>query len=166
MVQARWVGLWASVALLAACGSGGGTESTASKDAAVSVAETSASSLLDRRWQVHSVGSLMTDPASDTPTWLQIELDPQAAPDAAQHSVQGNTGCNSMRGSASLDGAKLSFGPIATTKRYCPQTAGVETALLAALKEVQSWTISGDELQLLDVNGAGAISLRLIQAAP
>jgi heat shock protein HslJ len=95
-----------------------------------------------------------------------IELDTEAAPGPAAHSVQGNTGCNSMRGSATLDGTKLSFGPIATTKRYCPQTAGIETALLAALKDVQSWSIEGEQMRLLDSNGASAIALRAVVAAP
>lgn len=129
-------------ALLAAC------NGSVSKNAAATEPPT----LLGRDWQVVSVGALQAETAADHLSWLRIQ------PEEAQTSVNGYTGCNSMRGSARLQDNTLSFGPIAITKRYCPQTAAIESALLAGLREVQSWSIVGEQLQLLNANGAVVIT--------
>jgi heat shock protein HslJ len=61
--------------------------------------------------------------------------------------IAGSTGCNSMMGTYAVDGASLSFGPLATTKRACAAPNGeVETVLLEALASVTGWEVGGDGL--------------------
>lgn len=65
----------------------------------------------------------------------------------ADGQIAGSTGCNSMTGTYAVDGASLSFGPLATTKRACEAPHGeVETILLEALAGVTGWEVGGDGL--------------------
>jgi putative lipoprotein len=122
------------------------TDNSTSKQAPVT-----ARSLTAVDWQLLQVGSLTADAAAESPSWIRLEVQD------AQTSVQGNTGCNSMRGTLTIDGQQLRFGPIATTKRYCPQTAAIESALLEALQEARQWSISDGQLKLLDDDGAAVL---------
>jgi heat shock protein HslJ len=59
--------------------------------------------------------------------------------------VNGSTGCNSFMGTASIDGAALAFGPLATTKRGCePPLMDQEQLVLDALAGVSGWAVDGD----------------------
>ena len=65
--------------------------------------------------------------------------------------VAGFTGCNTFSGTYALDGATLSFGPLATTKMACADpTMFVESAFLAALGGVTGWSLDGDGRLALD----------------
>lgn len=58
--------------------------------------------------------------------------------------VSGSSGCNTFNGTYDLDGAALSFGPLATTKRACADpTMFVESAFLAAMAGVTGWSVDG-----------------------
>jgi heat shock protein HslJ len=77
----------------------------------------------------------------------------------------GSTGCNSMGGPYTLDGAALRLGPAVATRMACPRGAAIETAFLAAIERVRAWRITGRTLDLLDDTGAvlarlGAIAIR------
>lgn len=127
---------------LAAC------NSTAPKSAAPADAP-----LAGTRWQVTHVGALAAQSETEAPGWLQIQAD----------QVEGHTGCNGLSGTATLAGTALSFGPIAITKRYCPRSAAIETALLDALGKTQGARVTATTLELLDAEGS--ILVRL-QASP
>jgi heat shock protein HslJ len=63
--------------------------------------------------------------------------------------VNGNAGCNSLSGSFSLgDVNAIHFAPLMTTKMACPGLQ-TETDFLAALAQVDHFSITGNRLQLL-----------------
>jgi len=58
--------------------------------------------------------------------------------------VTGSSGCNTFSGTYTLDGATVSFGPLATTKMACSDpTMFVESAFLAAMAGVTGWSLDG-----------------------
>src|SRR5262245_16735738 len=64
--------------------------------------------------------------------------------------LQGSGGCNAMRGVYQLDGARLRFTQIATTRMACPDPyMGQESAFLKVLEATDSFKLSGDKLELL-----------------
>jgi heat shock protein HslJ len=60
----------------------------------------------------------------------------------------GNATCNSYTGSYTLDGERITIGPLASTMMLCPVGADQETAFLAALGAAQSYQIVGPHLQI------------------
>lgn len=65
--------------------------------------------------------------------------------------VSGFTGCNTFSGTYALDGATLSFGPLATTKMACADpTMFVESAFLAAMAGLTGWSLDGEGRLALD----------------
>jgi heat shock protein HslJ len=75
--------------------------------------------------------------------------------------VQGSAGCNRMTGTYRLDGQKLKFGPLATTRMACPAMQ-TETAFLKALEATTRYEVSGSSLTLY---GADTAVARLEAAA-
>jgi heat shock protein HslJ len=69
--------------------------------------------------------------------------------------VQGSAGCNRMTGTYQLDGQKLKFGPLATTRMACldMQTG---TAFLKALEATTRYEVSGSSLTLYGADTAVA----------
>ena len=68
--------------------------------------------------------------------------------------VFGSSGCNQYRGPYTLDGDSLEIGETAGTRMACPPPADeIERAYLAALVDVASWAIDGEELVLSDAGG-------------
>jgi heat shock protein HslJ len=81
----------------------------------------------------------------------------------ADGQVAGSAGCNRFHGPYALDGTALLIGPLASTRRACPEPAGVmeqEAAYLTALAKVATWSIEGDRLQLRDAGGALQVDYR------
>jgi len=73
-----------------------------------------------------------------------LRLSPEAK------TLQGSGGCNAMRGVYQLDGARLRFTQIATTRMACPDPyRGQESAFLKVLEATDSFKLSGDKLELL-----------------
>jgi heat shock protein HslJ len=75
--------------------------------------------------------------------------------------VQGSAGCNRIRGTYKLDGEKLKFGPLATTRMACPAME-TETAFLKALEATTRYEVNGSSLTLY---GADTAVARLEAAA-
>ena len=75
--------------------------------------------------------------------------------------LQGSGGCNAMRGVYQLDGERLRFTQIATTRMACPDPyMSQENAFLKVLEATDSFKLSGDKLELL----ADGISLARFEA--
>ena len=72
----------------------------------------------------------------------------------SQGRVKGSTGCNGMGGAYVLDGNKLSFSDkgMAMTRMFCK--GSVENQFLKAMREMQSYKIKGEYLEIFDKNGA------------
>lgn len=60
----------------------------------------------------------------------------------------GNTGCNNMNGSVNVEGEKISFSDILTTKMFCPDVD--EIGFISALKKVNNYKIEKMRLYLFD----------------
>lgn len=68
-------------------------------------------------------------------------------------------GCNTGGGPVTVDSSTFTVGPLALTKKACaPETAGVESAVVATLNGTVGYTIEADRLTL--TNGSSGLMLR------
>ncbi|HMB28024.1 MAG TPA: META domain-containing protein [Blastocatellia bacterium] len=73
-----------------------------------------------------------------------LRLSPEAK------TLQGSGGCNTMRGVYQLDGERLRFTQIATTRMACPDPyMSQENAFLKVLEATDSFKLTDDKLELL-----------------
>lgn len=73
----------------------------------------------------------------------------------------GSGGCNSFRGTYTVAAGGLEFGPLAATRRACPEPQmQQEMGFFAALEAVRGFRVEGGTLVLLD--SAGAVAARLV----
>ncbi|MBA2591596.1 MAG: META domain-containing protein [Pseudomonadota bacterium] len=72
---------------------------------------------------------------------------------AESHQANGSGGCNRLFGGYRLEGGRISFSGIATTRMSCPAGMEIEGAFLRALAEAETWKISGPDLDLFDGGG-------------
>jgi len=78
--------------------------------------------------------------------------------------VSGTGGCNAFRGKASITADTARFGPLASTRRMCPEgTMRGEDRFFKALDGTRSARIENDQLVLIDASGA--VLLRLTRAS-
>lgn len=106
--------------------------------------------------------------AADAPprgtTWSPgASASPSLRLDPVQARFSGHAGCNRISGSFELDGERLVFGPMASTRRACVPDDGAEERFLKTLSEVRRWRIDSGALLLLGESGAPLLTLR---AAP
>jgi heat shock protein HslJ len=74
---------------------------------------------------------------------------------AADETVSGSAGCNRFSGTYMVDGDRLSFSALATTKMACAgYVMTQERVFLDAMSQVASFAIEGAQLTLLDRSGA------------
>lgn len=120
-------------------------------------------------------GSASASDVSVTNTyWKLLELDGAAAPLGAAgrevHLVleqgtgvaRGFAGCNSFRGTYQMSGSVLRFGPLASTRKMCPEGMDLEAALLAALGSVAVFAVRGDRLTLSETTGTARIVMQAV----
>lgn len=69
------------------------------------------------------------------------------------HRIAGSGGCNLLIGGYTLEGERLTFTHLATTRMACPQGMETEDAFLAALGKVKTWRIPDQHLELYDTAG-------------
>ena len=82
---------------------------------------------------------------------------------AADGTLSGDGGCNRFSGGFSIDAGGISVGPLASTRRFCTEPAGVmeqEAALLLALESAATYLVDRDSLTLRDASDATAVQLR------
>lgn len=80
----------------------------------------------------------------------------------AESRASGNGGCNRFTGTATVEGQAVSFGPLASTRRMCPEPImDQEQRYFAALARVKRWTREGDVLRLFGEAEGGEALLRL-----
>jgi heat shock protein HslJ len=69
-------------------------------------------------------------------------------------SISGNAGCNSYHASYEASGGDISFGPIAATKKVCPEDEqSTEDRYLQLLAEIGSYEVSGRSMSMNDTDG-------------
>ncbi|KKO45015.1 hypothetical protein WG68_12820 [Arsukibacterium ikkense] len=91
---------------------------------------------LNGKWQLTELLQKTVD--VDNKVFLQFD---------AEGRVSGYTGCNNLTGGYQLQGPRLSFSPLATTRKACLQDT-IEPQLLDVLSKVDNISIAGDELSL------------------
>jgi len=79
--------------------------------------------------------------------------EPQLVLRPERHQANGSGGCNRLFGGYRLEGGRISFSGIATTRMSCPAGMEIEGEFLRALAEAETWKISGPELDLFDGGG-------------
>ena len=68
--------------------------------------------------------------------------------------ISGTSGCNSYHASYEANGSEISFGPIAGTKRLCPEPErSTEDRYLQLLAEIGSYEVSGRAMSMNDTDG-------------
>ena len=75
--------------------------------------------------------------------------------DTAGRRMTGNTGCNQMFGPVRINGGKITFSNIGTTKRMCKLMPGsvTENAIVKALENTVSYRLNGHNLTFYDRRG-------------
>jgi heat shock protein HslJ len=71
--------------------------------------------------------------------------------------LNGSAGCNNYMTSFTVDGNHITIQPPATTRKLCPEPAGImeqEAAFVSMLPQSATYTISGNTLELRTADGA------------
>lgn len=98
------------------------------------------------RWTLVRLGAKPVDPED-------VAKEPHLVFQADPRRVAGSGGCNQVTGGYHIDGERLTFDPLATTRRACIKGMDTEALFLAALGKVRTFTISGRRLALVDDTG-------------
>ena len=136
-------------------GASAAPDSSAPAAAAAPAPATPAAPLEGTEWRLVDIGGQPSPAGADSTRHPGFTLL------AEGRKVQGSAGCNRMTGTYKLDGEKLKFGPLATTRMACPAMQ-TETAFLKALEATTRYEVSGSSLTLY---GADTAVARLEAAA-
>jgi len=102
----------------------------------------------DRQWTIHTLdGKALNVPEGVERPWLKL----------TSGDVVGFGGCNTLMGGYTLEGAKLSFSDIGSTKMYCEEVQATEEAIIGMLRQVDGCTLKGNALELLGGGKALAV---------
>ncbi len=106
-------------------------------------------------WQVTSFlrGDAVTSPIAGTEITASFDDEGQ---------LSGSAGCNTYTSAYTTDAGSITIEAPATTRKLCPEPAGVmeqETAYLAALGEAERFSVGGGSLTLLRADGTIAVAL-------
>lgn len=97
--------------------------------------------LFEASWSLVQLADMaVISPADQRPPSLVLGSD---------SSLGGFTGCNVIGGDFRLAGSMIRLGRVATTKKYCPQVADLETAYTRALNRVIAYELNADTLRLI-----------------
>ncbi|WP_419724041.1 META domain-containing protein [Streptomyces pratensis] len=124
----------------------------------LALSEQPTAELTGTRWEVNTL--LSGETATSVPADLPQERTPHLT-FRENGTVEGHFGCNTFRGKAAVEEGAITFGPLAGTRRMCPEAEmATERAVLAALDGRAAYTIEGDRLTLTasDGRGIGAVA--------
>lgn len=101
-------------------------------------------------------------------SWVVVEIDGEAPATAASRlefhsdgSASGSGGCNSFHGAVTFEGNHISFGPLASTMKMCPDPVmQQEHGFLSALGAAKRIEHAGDMLLLYDDRAAPRLRLQ------
>jgi len=81
-----------------------------------------------------------------------VDVDVSASFDGM--TISGTSGCNTFHASYEANGSEISFGPIAGTKRLCPEPErSTEDRYLQLLAEIGSYEVSGRSMSMNETDG-------------
>lgn len=110
--------------------------------------------LEDTYWKLMSLGTTRAPATAGREPYLRLYA-------FASH-VSASGGCNILRGSYAAKDQALSFTEMTSTRMSCPTGTNVDADLLKALTETQKSKVTGDQMNLLDADGATLASFRAI----
>ena len=108
-------------------------------------------SLTNTYWKLVELDGAAVEPGEGKELHMILRGDDQVA---------GYAGCNQFTGSVTVTGDGLAVGPIASTRRMCPDVMQQEDAFLQALESAHRFDISGEDLAI--ENAGGEIVMRFV----
>lgn len=120
--------------------------------------------------RVRSQAEAAPSPASPTGRWLAEDIRGGGVMDrlqsvleiAADSSVSGSGGCNRISGKAVIEGSRISFPPLASTRMACsPAAMDQENRFLATFADTRGWRIDQPQQKLLLLDAGGRPLMRL-----
>ena len=132
------LGLISSVLLLSAC------ESLPTADNQLSAQNLAA--LQERTWIAKHLGNIELQTASTSRNIPSLQFN-------ASNQVKGADGCNRVMGAYQVQGDKLEFSQLASTKMACIDDNGVPQQFGEALSKVKHYQVFNKTLKLLDQHG-------------
>lgn len=113
-------------------------------------------SITGTKWALRSMNGTAIDlPEGAQTPWLQMTGE-------NNDQVQGFGGCNQLMGSFTMDGEKIGFPGLGSTKMFCEKTSGLEKSFMEALRATDSYRMDGDQLVLL----SGGKQVAVLAAEP
>ena len=141
--------------VVAACSSTGGPSGSPAASTAASTAGASASAgsgLEGTLWR-------LTEYIGPAGTAVSVPQAISASATFADGMVSGNAGCNDYTGAYTVDGDKLTIGPLAVTSKACgPAETTVETVFLASMSRVATYDVNGGSLELKTADGKAGLT--------
>ncbi len=122
----------------------------------LAIFETQSQVLAGTSWLATFVNTESSDGAV---TSSSIQAAQQTLSFAKDGKISGNAGCNDYFANYEVDGNKLSFSAIGSTKMFCGDgLMAEESAFLSALEKAASYRITGDSLQIYAADDTTLIS--------
>ena len=106
--------------------------------------------LEDIPWNLVSQDGLVLEPGSRA-------RPPEILLSGKDKRLGGSGGCNRLMGSYELDGDKLKFGQLASTRMACAAGTAEEAAFTNLLQGVVRWQVEGSQLVLFDGEGRAVL---------
>lgn len=108
-------------------------------------------SLKESKWVFQTVGGeALTMPEGREQPWLQLVGD----------QLTGFGGCNKLMGGYTMDGDKLSFPSVGSTKMFCEGIQPIESSITGMLRKVDGYKVEGSTLKLM----GGGVELATLKA--
>ncbi len=104
-------------------------------------------SIVNSKWIVRSIkGNTVSMPDGAETPWLRLLRD--------GGKVEGFGGCNSVMGGFNLEGDRVDFPSLGSTKKYCESTQPTENAFMSAVRSTKTFKMEGEILHFMDATGA------------
>ena len=104
------------------------------------------SPLRGTQWKLVRLGETLVEAAGK-------QREPHLILASSEPRVSGNAGCNRVAGSFEVDGDKLRFSRMVSTRMACVAGMEQEQRFLQSIEKVERYRIKGSELELLDAGG-------------
>lgn len=94
-------------------------------------------------WHLRSIDALRVEGDSGETPWLRVN--------PADGRVEGFAGCNTFQGPYRAGGTTVTFGPLATTRRACPDDRGgeIERLMLDLVQQSDGYRVGDGRLELM-----------------
>ena len=98
--------------------------------------------LINDSWTLEIINGVSYNPDSGNGVWPVVEIN------LKEEKLTGNTSCNNMSGKVIVEGSKITFSDIVTTKMFCMES--IEQEFLIALGKVNNYKTEKMKLFLFE----------------